>query len=57
MQDIEKELARLEGIAGQLEPDSEQRARDNQQVMDYANGFLQQLPGLKTFQPDNGANL
>ena len=57
MQNIENELARLEPIARQLEPDSGQRARANQQVMDYANGFLQQLPGLKTFQPDSGANL
>lgn len=57
MQDIEQELARLEPIARQLEPDSGQRARDNQQVLDYANDFLQQLPGLKTFQPGGGANL
>jgi len=57
MQNIENELARLEPIARQLEPDSGQRARANQLVMDYANGFLQQLPGLKTFQPDSGANL
>ena len=57
MQDIEQELARLETIARQLEPDSGQRARHNQQVMDYANGFLQKLPGLKTFQPGGEARL
>ena len=34
MQDIEQELARLEPLARQLEPDLRQRTIHNQQVMD-----------------------
>jgi aromatic-L-amino-acid decarboxylase len=57
MQEIEQELARLELIARQLEPDAQLRQRHNRQVMAYADNFLRQLPSLKTFQPDQGRHL
>lgn len=57
MQDLEQELTRLEPIARRLEPDAAQRDRDNQRVLEYANDFLQKLPGLKTFEPGGGSGL
>ncbi|MCJ7557649.1 MAG: aminotransferase class I/II-fold pyridoxal phosphate-dependent enzyme [Gammaproteobacteria bacterium] len=51
MQELESQLARLEVVARQLEPNAGLRQRHNKQVLDYANHFLETLPTLKTFQP------
>ena len=51
MQELESQLAGLELIARQLEPDAGLRKKYNEQVLDYANAFLETLPGLKTFRP------
>ncbi len=57
MQELESQLAGLELIARQLEPDAGLRKKYNEQVLDYANAFLETLPGLKTFRPGVGGEL
>ena len=57
MQELEQELSELEALARQLEPDTASRTRHNQQVMDYASNFLQQLGELKTFDPGSTGTL
>jgi len=57
MQDLEQQLSRLEATARQLEPDAAQREAVNRQVLDYADAFLAELPGLKTFRPDVAGDL
>ncbi|MCW8846210.1 MAG: aminotransferase class I/II-fold pyridoxal phosphate-dependent enzyme [Gammaproteobacteria bacterium] len=50
MRELEQELARLETVARRLEPETGSRRHHNQQVLDYADDFLETLPGLKTFR-------
>ncbi len=46
------ELARLEKIAKQLEPDQAERAKLNRDVEAYADQFLNALPDMKTYVAD-----
>jgi aromatic-L-amino-acid decarboxylase len=56
MQDLERQISRLEGIARQLEPGAAQRDAVNRQALDYASAFLADLPGMKTFRPEVAGN-
>jgi glutamate/tyrosine decarboxylase-like PLP-dependent enzyme len=57
MQDLERQLAQLEGVARRLEPDAARRESVNRQVLDHAGDFLARLPGLQTFRPDTASDL
>ena len=49
LKDIEKELARLEPQARQLEPSSELRKEYQEKVIDYSNEFLDQIETLPAY--------
>ena len=49
-----KKIAELERLSRRLDPDRVERAELLDQVTNYAESFLQQLPGAKTYTRDAG---
>jgi len=57
MPTLEADLARLEAISRKLEPAAGERKSNDTLALEYAAGFLQQLPDLKTFVPGQPSGL
>jgi len=57
MPTLEAELARLEAISRRLEPSTTERQSNDALALAYADGFLRQLPQLKTFVRGKPAGL
>jgi glutamate/tyrosine decarboxylase-like PLP-dependent enzyme len=54
--DIIEKISELERVARQLDPTGEQRQALLAEVSDYAEAFLEALPGAKTYRKDSGHN-
>jgi len=58
MQELTDKLAHLEAISKQLEPNTEERAQLNKEVIHYANQFIEGTENNKSYfgsQPDEGS--
>jgi glutamate/tyrosine decarboxylase-like PLP-dependent enzyme len=51
---MRKKIAELELASESLEPSADLHGQITTQTLDFADSFLDRLPGMKTFEPDRG---